>query len=170
MQEQHDEFLTMHRNGTRRQAPPRPGRAEHRRGQPASPPWPWSSGRGWPKAFRSMGATALIEGGQTMNPSTEELLRAVEALPHTEVIILPNNGNIIMAAKQTQALTRKRVVVVPTDTIPQGMAALVAFNYDADLETNARAMEQAAAGVETGEITTAVRDVNMNGVECKSAT
>ena len=62
------------------------------------------------------------------------------------MIILPNNGNIIMAAKQTQALTRKRVVVVPTDTIPQGMAALVAFNYEADMETNARAMEQAAAG------------------------
>jgi uncharacterized protein len=169
MQEQHEEFLDMHGQGNGRTA------------APAAPPQTASSepvdgiatlavvaGAGMADAFRSMGATALVEGGQTMNPSTEELLRAVEALPQREVIILPNNGNIVMAAKQTQSLSDKRVVVVPTDTLPQGMAALVAFNYEADIETNARAMEQAARQIETGEITTAVRDVNMNGVTVRT--
>jgi DAK2 domain fusion protein YloV len=165
MQEQHDEYMAAHVTDA---APARPAQA-----RPSTAEVNGTAtlavvvGEGLRKAFESMGATALIEGGQTMNPSTEELLRAVEALPHTEVIILPNNGNIIMAAKQTQALTRKRVIVVPTETIPQGMAALVAFNYDADIESNARAMEQAAAAVETGEITTAVRDVTLNGVTVK---
>jgi dihydroxyacetone kinase-like predicted kinase len=162
MQEQHDEYMSAHVTDA---APARPTQA-----RPSTAEVNGTAtlavvvGAGLRQAFESMGATALIEGGQTMNPSTEELLRAVEALPHTEVIILPNNGNIIMAAKQTQALTRKRVIVVPTETIPQGMAALVAFNYDADIEANARAMEQAAAAVETGEITTAVRAVTLNGV------
>ena len=126
------------------------------------------AGEGNRRLFADLGAAKVIEGGQTMNPSTEDMLRAIESLPQTEVIILPNNGNIIMAAKQTQGLTRKRVAVVPTETIPQGIAALVAFNYDADIESNARAMEQAAAGVETGEITTAVRDVTLNGVTVKT--
>jgi DAK2 domain fusion protein YloV len=165
MQEQHDEYMAVH-VADAAPAPPRqakPSTAE----VSGTATLAVVVGSGLRNAFESMGATALIEGGQTMNPSTEELLRAVEALPHTEVIILPNNGNIIMAAKQTQALTRKRVIVVPTETIPQGMAALVAFNYDADIETNARAMEQAAAGVETGEIATAVRDATLNGVSVK---
>ncbi|HUS16378.1 MAG TPA: DAK2 domain-containing protein [Chloroflexia bacterium] len=125
------------------------------------------AGKGLADAFRSMGATALVEGGQTMNPSTEDLLKAVEAVPQQEVILLPNNGNIVMAAKQTQSLSNKRVVVVPTDTLPQGMAALVAFNYEADLETNAAAMQEAADAVETGEITTAVRDVTLDDVRVK---
>ncbi len=162
MQEQHDEYMAVHVADT---APARPTQA-----RPSTAEVNGTAtlavvvGAGLRQAFESMGASSLIEGGQTMNPSTEEMLRAVEALPHTEVIILPNNGNIIMAAKQTQALTRKRVIVVPTETIPQGMAALVAFNYDADIDSNARAMEQAAAAVETGEITTAVRAVTLNGV------
>ncbi len=166
MQEQHDEYMSVHAAADAAPAPPTQARASTAEVN-GTATLAVVVGAGLRKAFESMGATALIEGGQTMNPSTEELLRAVEALPHTEVIILPNNGNIIMAAKQTQALTRKRVIVVPTETIPQGMASLVAFNYDADIETNARAMEQAAASVETGEITTAVRDVTLNGVTVK---
>ncbi len=166
MQEQHDEYMSAHATADAAPAPPTQARASTADAS-GTATLAVVVGGGLSKAFESMGATALIEGGQTMNPSTEELLRAVEALPHTEVIILPNNGNIIMAAKQTQALTRKRVIVVPTETIPQGMAALVAFNYDADIETNARTMEQAAVSVETGEITTAVRDVTLNGVTVK---
>jgi len=162
MQEQHDEYMSAHVTDA---APARPTAARPSTAEVnGTATLAVASGAGLREAFESMGATALIEGGQTMNPSTEEMLRAVEALPHTEVIILPNNGNIIMAAKQTQALTRKRVIVVPTETIPQGMAALVAFNYEADIEANARAMEQAAAAVETGEITTAVRAVTLNGI------
>jgi DAK2 domain fusion protein YloV len=165
MQEQHEEFLDMHEQAAAKApaAPAAPSAGDPELSRIATVAV--VSGSGLADIFRSMGATALVEGGQTMNPSTEELLRTIEALPHDEVIILPNNGNIIMAAKQTQALTKKRVAVVPTDTIPQGMAALVAFNCEADLETNARAMEAAAQNVETGEITTAVRQVSMNGIE-----
>jgi hypothetical protein len=119
------------------------------------------------KAFKSMGATAIVEGGQTMNPSTEQLLKIIEKVPQNEVILLPNNGNIVMAARQTQSLTKKKVAVVPTDTVPQGMAALIALNVDADLDTNAEAMTRAAHGVETGEITRAVRDANVNGLSVK---
>ena len=163
MQEQHEDFLDMHEQAAAHAAaPPAPAPPDTSLGTIAT--IAVVSGQGLAQAFRSMGATALVEGGQTMNPSTEELLRAIEALPHEEVILLPNNGNIVLAAKQTQALSKKRIAVVPTDTLPQGMAALVAFNYEADLETNARAMEEAAAQVETGEITTAVRQVNMDGV------
>src|SRR5947209_18620271 len=87
-----------------------------------------ASGPGLVQVFRSMGATAIIEGGQTMNPSTEQLLKAIEGVTQNEVILLPNNSNIVMAARQTIGLTKKRVAVVPTDTIPQGMAALIAYN------------------------------------------
>jgi DAK2 domain fusion protein YloV len=167
MQEQHDEYIAAHAADA---APAPPSSLTTRSTADVSGIATLAvvSGPGLREVFDSMGASALIEGGQTMNPSTEEMLRAVEELPHTEVIILPNNGNIIMAAKQVQALTRKRVAVVPTETIPQGMAALVAFNYESDVETNARAMEQSASLVETGEITTAVRDVNLNGVSVKT--
>ena len=102
-----------------------------------------------------------------MNPSTEDLLKAIEKVPQNEVILLPNNGNIIMSARQTQSLTKKHVAVVPTETIPQGMAALISMNYDAGLERNARGMEQAARQVETAEITRAIRDAKVNGIDVK---
>lgn len=126
-----------------------------------------ASGSGLVKTFRSMGATAIVEGGQTMNPSTEDLLTAIERVPQDEVIILPNNSNIVLSARQTAGLTRKKVVVVPTDTIPQGMAALIAFNFDSGLADNATAMEAAAKQVETGEITRAVRDARVEGIDVK---
>lgn len=126
-----------------------------------------ASGSGLVKTFRSMGATAIVEGGQTMNPSTEDLLTAIEGVPQDRVIILPNNANIVLSARQTAGLTRKKVVVVPTDTIPQGMAALIAFNFNSSLEDNATAMEAAAKQVETGEITRAVRDARVEGIEVK---
>jgi len=114
-----------------------------------------------------MGATAIIEGGQTMNPSTEQFLKIIEKVPQDEVILLPNNGNIVMTARQTVGLTKKKVGVVPTDTVPQGMAALIALNVDADVETNVNAMTRAAQAVETGEITRAIRDANVNGLTVK---
>ncbi|MDQ6693552.1 MAG: DAK2 domain-containing protein [Chloroflexota bacterium] len=127
-----------------------------------------ASGAGLVKAFRSMGATGIIEGGQTMNPSTEDLLKVIEKVPQNEIILLPNNGNIIMAARQTASLTKKHVLVVPTDTMAQGMAALIASNQESSLEENARSMEAAAAQVQTAEITRAVRDAKVDGVVVKS--
>lgn len=126
-----------------------------------------SPGEGLSEVLRSMGAAIIVPGGQTMNPSTEELLQAIESLPCNQVIVLPNNGNIVMAARQAAELSGKEVRVVPTDTVPQGIAALVAFNYEADLETNVQAMEEAAAAVQTGEVTWAVRDAQLNGVRVR---
>ena len=102
-----------------------------------------------------------------MNPSTEELLRAVEDAPSDEVILLPNNENILLAARQVQALTKKRVVVVPTRDLAQGVAAALAYSEGADLEVGARAMQRAVEGVRTGEVTTAVRAAKLDGFSIK---
>jgi fatty acid kinase len=106
----------------------------------------------------------VVSGGQTMNPSTEDLLKAVERIPSNDVIILPNNKNIIMAAEQVKALSTKNVEVVHTITVPQGICALLSLNYQADLVANAQVMEEAAATIATIEITTAVRSVQVNGI------
>lgn len=124
-------------------------------------------GEGLAEVFRSLGAAAVVPGGQTMNPSVQEILQAVEATPSQKVIVLPNNKNIIPVASQVQSLTSKDVVVVPSKTIPQGIAALVAFNYEDTLEENVRAMEAAIAGVRTIEVTTAVRSTQIKGVKVK---
>jgi len=121
-------------------------------------------GQGLMSVFRSLGASVVVSGGQTMNPSTEDLLQAVESIPRDEVIILPNNKNIIMAAEQTQSFSEKHIQVVRTITVPQGIAALLALNYQADLETNVEIMAQAASTIQTAEITTAVRSVQINGI------
>jgi DAK2 domain fusion protein YloV len=125
------------------------------------------SGEGLVEVFRSLGVTALVTGGQTMNPSTRELLQAIDSLPQDKVIILPNNKNIVPTAKQTVSLTSKKIEVVPTETIPQGVAALMSFNYDADLETNATHMSEAASTVKTVEITRAVRSTNIGNKQIK---
>jgi uncharacterized protein len=121
-------------------------------------------GVGLHTVFQSLGASAVVSGGQTMNPSTEELLKAVESVDSDEIIILPNNKNIIMTAEQTKALSEKRVSVVPTISIPQGISALLALNYQADLETNSRVMGEAARSIQTIEVTTAVRSAQLNGI------
>ena len=121
-------------------------------------------GEGLACVFESLGVSAVVPGGQTMNPSTQEILKAIEGLKAEKVIVLPNNSNIIMAARQTRELSQKEVLVVPTTTIPQGISAVLAFNSQADLETNARIMEQAAHSVQTAEITTATRAAQINGV------
>jgi len=124
-----------------------------------------TAGEGLARVFASLGAAAVVHGGQTMNPSTEEILQAVESVPNSRVIILPNNANIILAAEQAREVANgKQVAVVPTRTIPQGVAAFLAFNYQVDLEKNAQAMLKAAQEVQTGEVTTATRDVTLRGV------
>lgn len=127
-----------------------------------------ASGAGFEEILRSLGVDRVIAGGQTMNPSAADLLTAIEAVPQASVIVLPNNGNIMMAARQAAELATKEVVVIPTKTVPQGIAALLAFQMTADLATNAATMEAALAGVQTGEVTRAVRSVELDGVSIKS--
>jgi DAK2 domain fusion protein YloV len=123
-----------------------------------------ATGEGLRRVFESLGAGATAPGGQTMNPSTEELLKAISGLPAQQVIILPNNPNVILTAQQAQGMSPKQVVVIQTKTVPQGISALLAFNYQSDLRTNADLMERAAAQIQTIEITNAVRSVHVNGL------
>jgi DAK2 domain fusion protein YloV len=123
-----------------------------------------SPGIGLTRVFASLGISAVVPGGQTMNPSTQEILTSFADLPADKIIILPNNKNILMAAEQTRALTKKQIAVIPTRSIPQGIAAMLAFQNDGDLETIRQAMVKAIDGVESGELTLATRTVEMNGV------
>ena len=125
------------------------------------------AGEGLADVFTSLGTTAIVSGGQTMNPSTKELLMAVKSVASDKVIVLPNNKNIILTAQQLQSLTDKQVEIVPTETIPQGVAALLAFDYEADFQTNAKLMREAKAAVRTIEITRAVRGAHLNGLNIK---
>ncbi|MCL4297746.1 MAG: DAK2 domain-containing protein [Anaerolineae bacterium] len=118
--------------------------------------------------LQSLGANQIVLGGQTMNPSPQELLEAVAKIHGPDVLILPNNGNVVMAAQQAQKLADKNVRVVPTKTIPQGIAALLSLNYQVDLEANAERMLSAAQQVQTVEITRAVRDTSLSGFNIKS--
>jgi dihydroxyacetone kinase-like predicted kinase len=126
-----------------------------------------SPGPGIARIFASLGAAAIVEGGQTMNPSTQEIIHAFENLPTDKVVILPNNKNIIMAAKSAAELTVKRVHVVPSKTIPQGLAAMFRLAPQGDLERVVKDMTGAIEEVETGEITIATRSVEIDGVVVK---
>ncbi|WP_141992194.1 DAK2 domain-containing protein [Bacillus sp. B4EP4a] len=121
-------------------------------------------GAGISELFKSIGAKSIIEGGQTMNPSTEDIVKAVEEAYADHVIILPNNKNIIMAANQAADVLGDHVTVIPTKTVPQGMAALLSFNPSLDAEANKKAMIEALSHVKTGQITYAVRDTNIDGL------
>jgi uncharacterized protein len=123
-----------------------------------------SMGKGIADLFRSIGAHAVIEGGQTMNPSTEDIVKAIKEVNAKKIIILPNNKNIIMAAEQAAEVTEEEVIVVPSKTVPQGMTALLSFNPSADLTVNAETMKEALKHVKTGQITFAVRDTNIEGL------
>ncbi len=125
------------------------------------------AGPGFEKVFRSIGLTAIVPGGQTMNPSVEELLKAVEAVGPAQVILLPNNSNVVLSARQVVGLTSKTVYIVPTETMPQGIAALLGFNFEADFESNCKAMTEAATSIQTAEITTAVRTAQVGGVRVR---
>lgn len=124
-------------------------------------------GTGVSELLKSLGASAVIEGGQTMNPSTEDIVKAVQAVGAERVLILPNNKNIVMAAEQAAEILGIEAAVVPTKTIPQGMAAILAFNPQATVEENKNNMTEAYAHVKTGQVTFAVRDTSIDGVEIK---
>jgi len=124
-------------------------------------------GEGIANLLRSIGASYVIEGGQTMNPSTEDIVKAVKEIEAERVIILPNNKNIIMAAEQAVELLDIEACVVPTKTIPQGMAAILAFNPEASVEDNKSGMTRALANVKTGQVTYAVRDTSIDGIEIR---
>lgn len=125
-----------------------------------------AAGDGLADIFRNLGVDYLIEGGQTMNPSTEDMLNAIDAINAETIYILPNNKNIIMAANQAAELTEdKHVVVVPTKTVPQGISALIGFIPDASEEDNIASMTDAIANVSTGQVTYAVRDTVIEGKE-----
>jgi len=126
-----------------------------------------SPGSGISRIFASLGITGLVEGGQTMNPSTEEILHAFENLPTDKIIILPNNKNIILAAQNASSMTVKKVAVIPSKSIPQGLSAMLRHNPDGDYDHEVRDMTNALADVETGEITVATRSVEINGVSVK---
>jgi len=125
------------------------------------------AGDGFAEVFSSLGVSHIVPGGQTMNPSTKDILQAVEKSKATNIIILPNNKNIILTAEQVQKLTRKQIRVVPTRTMPQGVASLLAFDYDADFETNHRLMSEAVKTVRTIELTRSVRATRVNGLDIK---
>lgn len=122
------------------------------------------SGKGFEKVFEGLNVNTIVSGGQTMNPSIEELLLAVEKAPTQQVIILPNNSNVILSAQQVVGLTQKEVYVVPSKTLPQGIAALISFNFEADFTSNCQTMTHAINNVQAAEITTAVRSVQLGGV------
>jgi DAK2 domain fusion protein YloV len=122
------------------------------------------AGEGNRRLFEDLGAAHVVEGGQTMNPSTADLLGAVESTGAEEVVLLPNNSNVVLSAEQAARVAGRPVHVVPTTSIPAGLAALVAFNAERSAEENAAAMLDALAGVATGEVTIASRDASSDGV------
>ena len=124
-----------------------------------------SPGHGISLIFASLGVAGIVAGGQTMNPSTEDIMNAFENLPTNNILILPNNKNIIMAAKAAAELTVKNVAVIPSRTIPQGLAAMLRLIPDGDFNLVVEEMNQALDEVHSGEITTAIRNVEVDGVE-----
>ena len=126
-----------------------------------------SMGDGLAKIFKDFGVDHIIEGGQTMNPSTEDFMKAIEGINAKNIFIFPNNSNIIMAANQAKELSEKNIVVIPTKNTPQGFTALVSFNGDANVEENEAAMMESLSLVKSGQVTYAVRDTVMNDVEVK---
>ncbi|MFN3929680.1 MAG: DAK2 domain-containing protein, partial [Thermoflexus sp.] len=123
---------------------------------------------GWARIFLGLGASATLRGGQTMNPSAQQFVDLLKALPTDRVIVLPNNPNVVLTARQAAELVPdKRVEILPTRTLPQGVAAMVAYRVEADLESNLQAMERAVQLVRSGEITRATRDVELEGVTAR---
>lgn len=124
-------------------------------------------GTGIAELLRSVGASVVIEGGQTMNPSTEDIVKAIEEVGAEKVLILPNNKNIVMAAEQAAEHVNIEAAVVPTKTVPEGLSAVLAFNPEASVEDNKAAMIEAASYVTTAQVTHAVRDTSIDGVDIK---
>ncbi|MFC4617304.1 DAK2 domain-containing protein [Camelliibacillus cellulosilyticus] len=127
-----------------------------------------ATGKGVETLFKSIGATVVLEGGQTMNPSTEDLVKAIRQTQANHVLVLPNNGNIVMAAKQAAEVAAVQVKVIATKSVAQGLAALMSFRPDQGIEQNAKAMEEALGHVKSGQVTRAVRDTTVNNVNIKT--
>ena len=123
------------------------------------------AGDGLADVFMNLGVDKIISGGQTMNPSTQDILEAVNKVPAETVFVLPNNKNIIMAAEQVQALTPKNVVVIPSKTVPQGVTAMLSFDPEGSIEDNTAALTEALATVETMQITYAARNSDFDGYD-----
>lgn len=122
-------------------------------------------GKGIANLFKDLSVEQIIEGGQTMNPSAEDILRAVDSVPAKNVIILPNNKNIILAAEQAKVLTTKNLVVIPTRSVPEGISSVLAFNPDATVEENEQAMNESFQNVKSASVTYAVRTTSLDGLE-----
>ena len=122
------------------------------------------TGEGNKRLFRELGCHAVVDGGQSMNPSAAQLLEAVDKLGADEVVVLPNNGNVILTAEQAAGMSSRHIAVVPSESLPVGLAAMLAFDPDGDAVGNARAMQDAIAGVHSAEITRAVRDSELDGI------
>ena len=122
-----------------------------------------SIGEGMNEIFRELGVDYIIEGGQTMNPSTDDMLTAIDEVNADHIFILPNNKNIILAANQAQSLTKdKDIIVIPTRTVPQGITAVISYMPEADVDANLEAMQEAVKNVKTGQVTYAVRDTKID--------
>ncbi|MFB4162622.1 DAK2 domain-containing protein [Alteribacillus sp. JSM 102045] len=126
-----------------------------------------SMGKGIEALFKGLGVNEVIAGGQTMNPSTEDIVKAIRNVQAEHIFVLPNNGNIVMAAEQAADVVGSHVKVIPTKSVPQGLSALIAFNEEAGAEENNEAMEAARKEVKTGQVTYAVRDTVIDGLEIK---
>jgi len=124
-------------------------------------------GQGIASIFKDLAVDFVVEGGQTMNPSIDDLLKGIEKVKAKEIFILPNNSNIILSASQAQQMSQKKIYVIPSKSIPQGIAAMLAFNPDLDAETNVQRMTAALGSVKTGQVTYAVRDSSFDGMDIK---
>lgn len=127
-----------------------------------------SAGDGVAELFKSLGVTHVINGGQTMNPSTEDIVKAINASGAKKAIVLPNNGNIFMAADQAAKVADVPTVIVHSKSISQGMTALLAYNPDSELDANKQAMEDNLDTVKSGQVTHAIRDTTLDGIEIKN--
>ncbi len=125
------------------------------------------AGDGLSAVFKDLGVDHIIEGGQTMNPSADDIAQAIEAVPSKTVYVFPNNKNIILAAEQAKALSQKQVYVIPTTSVPQGISAILAFNPDADKDENIQNMKESSQIVRSGSITNAVRTTSVDGFDIK---
>ncbi|MFW2108766.1 DAK2 domain-containing protein [Bacillus spizizenii] len=158
MREQHTSIISQERKSADNEKPP------------AKQPYgivTVAMGEGISDLFKSIGASVVIEGGQTMNPSTEDIVEAVKSLNAETVFILPNNSNIIMAANQAASVMDEQVFVIPSKTVPQGMSALLAFNPDQEAEANEGNMLSAIQQVKSGQVTYSVRDTHIDGKDIK---
>ena len=166
MREEHNERVIQGASAQAQQAEEKPAEAAPRK------PYGFvtvSIGEGLNEIFRGIGADYIIEGGQTMNPSTEDMLTAIENVNADTIYILPNNSNIILAAEQAASLTEdKQIVVIPSKTVPQGITALINFMPDKYVEDNTKRMTDEMQNVKTGQVTYAVRDTSMDGKEIKA--